>query len=591
MKAEGKNLITFAVLIMALAAIGSASLWAQKTEDWAVHYNGTGDDSDFNTVMAVDSSGNVYVTGVSEGMPNQDATTVAYDPSGNEIWTARHSAPGGSSQGQALVIDGSGNVFVAASSAGVGTHLDYATIAYDSSGNEIWQERYSGPANGPDFPGTIALDADGNVYITGSSEQATSDYDAVTIAYDSSGNQLWMALYDGPGSPGSQIDEDGLGWMVLDDSGNIYLSGYCTGDGTRADILTIAYDSSGNELWVATYDGPASSDDRGRGIAMGPDGNLYVVGLSYDPESDWDYVTISYDTSGNQRWVARYDGPASSQDYVRDIGVSPSGRVIVTGSSRNADSDFDWATIAYDAYGNVRWTESYAGALGYDDYANALAFDTWGRIYITGTLGIASMGKADVLTVAYSPSGNELWTAIYNGPGNDYDRSTSIALDASGNIYVSGESDRLPDNRDYLTLKYAADPDPVVPACALEPVLKGKGDDPEKYHKGWYTVRYDVLNNPGDLVAEAYVNAYGGEGSCEDDPGFLGYPVEDGNIVKLHCKENTRCNYHDRTGKDKGNAASVQIQGPGLMLYVKVTDSNNATWETECIIRCEDAMD
>ncbi|MFO0753612.1 MAG: hypothetical protein U0411_09850 [Thermodesulfovibrionales bacterium] len=100
--------------------------------------------------------------------------------------------------------------------------------------------------------------------------------DYATIAYDSSGNELWVARYNGPGNKG-----DGALALAVGPSGTIYVTGYGYGSGTNFDYATIAYDSSGNELWVARYNSPANGDDNATALAVGPSGTIYVTGCRY----------------------------------------------------------------------------------------------------------------------------------------------------------------------------------------------------------------------------------------------------------------------------------------------------------------------
>src|SRR6266516_6773880 len=93
----------------------------------------------------------------------------------------------------AIDVDDSGNVYVTGSSTGSGTGSDYATIKYDSLGQEQWVARYNGPGNDADLATGIAIDGSGNVYVTGGS---AGDY--ATVKYDSAGQQQWVARYNGP---------------------------------------------------------------------------------------------------------------------------------------------------------------------------------------------------------------------------------------------------------------------------------------------------------------------------------------------------------------------------------------------------------
>jgi hypothetical protein len=105
-----------------------------------------------------------------------------------EIWVARYKGPvvGGSDVAYAVAVDGSGNVYVTGFSTGSGTGYDFATIKYNSSGTQQWVDRYNGPGNGNDVPNgpyAIAVDASGNPYVTGQSIGSNGDYDYATIKY------------------------------------------------------------------------------------------------------------------------------------------------------------------------------------------------------------------------------------------------------------------------------------------------------------------------------------------------------------------------------------------------------------------------
>jgi hypothetical protein len=83
----------------------------------------------------------------------------------------------------AIVVDGSGNVYVTGWSAGSGTDDDYATIKYGPDGNELWVRRYDGPTNSGDGASAISVDGSGNVYVTGRSIGSGTEHDYATIKY------------------------------------------------------------------------------------------------------------------------------------------------------------------------------------------------------------------------------------------------------------------------------------------------------------------------------------------------------------------------------------------------------------------------
>jgi hypothetical protein len=222
---------------------------------------------------------------------------------------------------------------------GIGTGYDYATIKYDSAGNQIWVARYDGPASGDDGTGALAIGASGNVYVTGCSGGIGTSYDYATIAYDSTGNQLWLARYDGPAH-----GEDCATAIALDSNENVLVTGFSSGVSTSFDYATLKYDSNGNQMWVATYDGPAHSVDWAMAIAVDAFGRVNVTGRSVGIGTLFDYATIQYSPQGATNWVDRYDGPSHDDDFGVAVAVDASSNVYVTGYSFG-----DWATLKLSA--------------------------------------------------------------------------------------------------------------------------------------------------------------------------------------------------------------------------------------------------
>jgi uncharacterized delta-60 repeat protein len=430
---------------------------ANGVEQWVRRYNGPGNEGDYARAIELDAAGNVYVTGGSNADQapgsDEDYATVKYDASGTEQWIARYNglAGGGRDGATAIAVDLSGNVFVTGASA-FGANNDYATVKYSSSGVEQWVARYNYPFASEDGGRAVAMDAAGNIYVTGYSTDDQGYSGGATFKYGPSGNQLWLARSDAGSSPEA---------LAVDATGNVYV----TEDGA-GDYVTVKYSSSGVAQWLATYNGPANGKDVVKGITIDASGSVYVTGTSYGGGSDtnYDYATVKYDASGVEQWAARYDGPANDMDEPSAIAVDASGNVYVTGYSiirgsamTPGDCDSAYATVMYNSRGVEQWVALYSVPdAGMGDVANAIALDASGMVYVTGGSFCWGTGY-DCTTIKYEPKGGtQKWVSRYSGPapGWGYDAASAIAVDASGYVYVTGRSSGPNNVYDYATVKY-----------------------------------------------------------------------------------------------------------------------------------------
>src|SRR5207249_6697096 len=161
-------------------------------------------DNDINLPVAVrvDSSGNVYVAGPSNWSGNpSDFVTAKYDAQGNESWLRHYHSHGSlADRVVAMAIDETGNVYVTGTSGddtSASPAYNWLTLKYDSNGELLWTARYSGPFN-KDGPTAIAVGNQSQVYVTGTSTGFGSSDDIVTVKYESNGSQAWVARYDNP---------------------------------------------------------------------------------------------------------------------------------------------------------------------------------------------------------------------------------------------------------------------------------------------------------------------------------------------------------------------------------------------------------
>ncbi|MCK4404402.1 MAG: SBBP repeat-containing protein [candidate division Zixibacteria bacterium] len=472
--------VVLGVLLLMLFAgpvsqmLSEAEAFAQSVDTaWVKRYNGPADSTDYGYAITVDDSGYVYVTGYSYGSgTGYDYATIKYKPNGDTAWVRRYSGPGNSVDvavvsplihltrtesetnarilfflGMDIAIDDSNNVYVTGCSYGSGTSYDYTTIKYYPNGDTAWVSRYNGPGNSVDVAMDIAIDDSNNVYVTGYSYGSGTNSDYATIKYKPNGDTAWVRRYNGPGN-----DYDWAYAMALDGSGNVYVTGRSDGSGTHGDYATIKYKPNGDTAWVMRYNGPGNSIDVAMDIAIDDSNNVYVTGGSYGSGTNSDYTTIKYKPNGDTAWVSRYNGPGNNYDCAHAIALDDSGNVYVTGYSDGSGTSYDYTTIKYYPNGDTAWVRRYNGPGNDYDWAYAIALDDSGYVYVTGKRGSGT--DSDYATIKYYPDGDTVWVRVYNGPINGGDRAYDLAVDDSGNVYVTGYSEGSGTGDDYCTIKY-----------------------------------------------------------------------------------------------------------------------------------------
>ncbi|HQV32801.1 MAG TPA: SBBP repeat-containing protein, partial [Calditrichia bacterium] len=455
-------------------------------ENWHHFYSRQDSSYDLVNALAVAPDGAVYLTGMSFGDEDfYNFVTVKYDLAGNEEWAAGYDGPKRSYAGiSATATDLQGNVYVTGGCSnenGGWAWPDYATIKYDPDGQELWRAIYNGPANSTDWAKDITVDAAGNVYITGfATLEGGRSTDYLTIKYDAAGQEQWVAAYNGPAS--SQDYAYALG---LDGNGNVYVSGYSRDPtGTNATITTVQYDPSGNEQWVARYLGAFDLFEQKVSLVVDQSGNCYVAGMHFEMTyTDRDFALVKYSSTGVERWAVRYAGPGNGEDSVTDLATDNSGNIYLTGRSVGNGSGSDYATVKYDSTGQELWLARYDGPAGQEDAAAAIELDSSGNIYVTGFSG--GFGGADFATVKYDPDGNLLWVERLDGQSGGADMATALTVSAAGRICITGNSEGADGLMDVLTVQYDSEgmvrglrvfDNPALPDNRVAAIVTGPGE-------------------------------------------------------------------------------------------------------------------
>lgn len=397
---------------------------------------------------AADSSGNVYVAGVTTGeldgqtiTGSVDAYLVKYDSSGTRQWTRFLGASGGSVTATRVGVDSNGNVvMVGSTDRGLNGNVitgttDFFVAKYSSEGSLQWV-RQMGAAAVDTAGADVAIDTAGDVLVAGYTGGGLDGHaligtlDAFIVKYDSSGTKQW-SVQKGVAGADTVIMTGGGGGVATDSSGNVYATGTTYGDldgnglTGASDAFLLKYNSSGAFQWVKQY-GVATKDVQASAIAVDSSDNIVISGTT---NADLDGNTFvgtldiyvrKYDSSGTKLWTREIGGTtASCTDY--HVGVDPSGNIYTTGyvSASGGDSGIDGTTIVggsdaflvkYDSSGVKQWSKQI-GVSGATIFGDALAANSSGEVFLaasidTGLLGNGLVGVSDTAIIKFDSDGN-----------------------------------------------------------------------------------------------------------------------------------------------------------------------------------------
>lgn len=422
-----------------------------QSYEWARQIGGTYDQYSYS--LALDDSGNVYTTGFMNG-------TVDFDP-------------------------GIDSFFISAN-----VYDDLYINKLDESGNFVWAKSFAGSLS--EEGKSIAVDHAGFIYTIGNfygsidfdsvsdtdNFSTKGNYDIVILKLDKEGNFIWAKQIGG-------IGEDIGNCITVDDSSNIYITGYFNGtvdfdpglgefyqiSEGESDIFVCKIDSAGNLVWAKSFGGLYG--DRGYSISISNNEYLYTTGrfygiVDFDPSVDTtnlisagnsDIFINKLDISGNFIWAKRMGG--TEMDEARSVQIDSSGNVYTTGFFFET-ADFDpgpdnYSLISYgkddafisklDSNGNYIWAKQFGGVS--INGGISLDIDNSGNVYTTGyfytttdfdpgpeTFNLFSTGLHEIYISKLSTHGEFVWAKQLGGSEND--ACFSLAVDMVGNIYTTG---------------------------------------------------------------------------------------------------------------------------------------------------------
>ena len=316
---------------------------------------------DSGKMIAVDSSGNVYVNGITNFTGGYDSMMIAkYNSSGTLQWQKTFGDSNTQERGHGITVDSSGNVFVCGettkgvngalvaklNSSGtlqwqrtldaslfyevvvdssdnvyvggytaISSYTNYLVAKYNNSGTLQWQ-RTIGGSNASDNGRSITIDSSDNVYIGGvSTAGGVGVYDSILVKYNSSGTYQWQKAL---GTSGTQINIQAI---ASDSSDNVYIAGSWSNS-----YFFAKYDSDGNLDWQRSFGG--SGTDNGHGISADGNGNIYVIGNTASSgagSNDILLITVPSDGTGTGTYGSfTYAASSHSENTTSHTSSDPS---------------------------------------------------------------------------------------------------------------------------------------------------------------------------------------------------------------------------------------------------------------------------
>jgi hypothetical protein len=294
----------------------------------------------------------------------------------------------------------------------------------------------------------IYVEPDGVSYITGiSGPSSATDITTVSIAPD--GSVRWSETW---GSPNFGADQ--ARGITLGPNRTLYVVGNTPGPDQFANVLILAYDADTGTLLKATKyrSGPGTSE-YGSGIVTDAAGNFYVIGGTVGDGPD--VATLKFNSAAVLQWRKVWDGsgfPPLDQDSPVKILLDPAGNVLSCITGYTGSGHPDYVVVKYAPTNGATLWEATWGVSG-GDFPRDMEVDAAGDVYVTG-IGIDFIDKYSTIKVRGS-DGELLWQ-FYDALGLDHS-SSGLVLDGVGGVYITGSSDPDGDqsnfNDDFFTVK------------------------------------------------------------------------------------------------------------------------------------------
>ncbi len=410
--------------------------------EWVRGFNGSASSNDNGTGICVDALGNVYVVGSVQNLNRgYDIVVIKYNSSGTQLWFREYYSFNivASDMGTAIAVDAFNNIYVTGYTTNTDGYTDIFTGKYDDAGNTLWIQLEDGPTDLNSQGLCISVSSAGNVYVGGFVSETSTNSDIAIVKYNSAGTLQWLRSISGNGN-----SEDKAWGIVVDETDNIYITGYVTVAAGNTDCYTAKFNSAGVSQWSKTYDGEGNQSDKAWGIVVDTDGSVFISGENTDASSNVNYLTVMYSSSGDLSWAKHYNGTGNGVDVANSIGILSNSNntksIIITGKSWGTNFNYDYATVRYDIQSGTQLNVNrYSFTVNSDDIAKSLSISPSNKVIVTGfsQLIIEASHEVSYISTLSLDWGSEMLSdpivpksfSLYQNYPNPFNPSTSIKFD------------------------------------------------------------------------------------------------------------------------------------------------------------------
>lgn len=426
--------------LSAMAFVVASCLASSQVQSWVATAAGPTNTVDDAIDMALDSNGFAAVVGNSGG----DILICKVNTSGAVLWSRRYNGAGnGVDTASAVAVDSAGNVIVTGRVQISSTSATFTTMKFSASNGTLLWIANDSFANGEGKD--VVVTPTGEVMAVGQ-HLNNGVVEMVTKRYNpSSGALLWSTAYNSGG-------QDTLPAAIgVDATGATYSLATVSVDPLGSDLLVVKYDAAGVEVWDAALDGSGGLDS-GQALGIDPNGFVYAAGRTQFFEADDDMALFKLrQTDGGIEWEQYFDGFGLFSDEAQTVSVAPDGSAYV-GGWLDDGRFYHVAAVKYNPNGSIAYELVRPATKDVIPVVRG-ALDGSGN-YVVTTTATSGATRADIYTFFVNPNGSLGWYRLWNDTFNGNDYGAGVGIDATGNIAAVGSGFAPGLGMDFKVIRY-----------------------------------------------------------------------------------------------------------------------------------------